>query len=260
MNFVQMPTGAGIIYKAANTLNSKVYIGQTTYTLAHRKSNHAYRAKKGDKRTAFQAALLDEGFGNFQWEQIDSADSKEALDAKEKHWIAHYKADDPAYGYNLTEGGTHYSPSAEIRQKISKAKKGRAVPLEVCHKISRSMTGLVKSKETRKRMSEAKKGNCPSPETRRKIGEALKGRIAWNNGRKGISEETRRKLSDSHKGQNAGENHPRAIIAEAVVKAIKIDLQNGLKICDIARKYNVKNYIIKNIKYGKAWGWVNVPA
>jgi uncharacterized protein YjcR len=61
-------------------------------------------------------------------------------------------------------------------------------------------------------------------------------------------------------GQNIGENHPRAIITEVIVKAIKIDLQNGMRICEIARKYNVKNYAVKSIKYGQSWGWLNVTA
>jgi group I intron endonuclease len=250
----------GVIYRAINTENGKVYIGQTTKSLFMRRKQHMLRVKYGDRRTAFQTALLNEGWENFEWKAIGIAESQEELDRKEKHWIAHYKSDDPRYGYNGTDGGLNGTPTAETRQKISEARRGQAVPKEVRCKISKTMKGRTKSEETRQRMSEANKGKRHTAESRQKMSMAKKGKTTWNKGKKGVSEETRKRLSISHLGQNIGEKHPRATISEATVSLIKTDLQNGIRICKVAKKYEVSISTIKNIKYGNSWGWVNASA
>jgi group I intron endonuclease len=189
----------GIIYKATGP-SGLVYIGQTINSLAIRKAHHALRTKKGDRRTAFHIALLEHGFSAFQWEQIDTAETAEELDAKEKHWIAHYQSDNPAHGYNGTDGGikTVYSP--ETRRKISEAKKGKPngkkgkhhTP-EHCRHISEANKGRVISEETRRKINDTLKGKGIKPPVK-------KGRIPWNKGKTGVySEETRKKISEGLK-------------------------------------------------------------
>jgi len=162
----------GRIYKATSPDN-KVYIGQTIKKVSRRKWEHEFRASKGDRRTAFQIALIEHGKENFRWDEIDHADSKEELDEREKLWIAYYRADNPAYGYNDQSGGKHCTLSAETRRK----------------------------------MSEAMKGKLHSEETKRKISEAKKGKPSGMKG-KHCSVEHRKKLSESNKGKQAGEKHP----------------------------------------------------
>jgi group I intron endonuclease len=163
----------GIIYKATGP-GGKVYIGQTTETLAMRKGKHKFRAKKGDRRGAFQIALLEHGFDAFIWEQIDQADTPEELDAKEKAWIAHYDSMNPEKGYNGNDGGISYIPSEESRRKMSEAKKGKPNGWEGKHL----------SEEHRRKLSEANKGKHHSAETRRKLSEINKGQIPWNKGKR----------------------------------------------------------------------------
>ena len=146
----------GIIYKATGP-TGKVYIGQTVNSLVTRKAHHAFHAKKGDRRDSFHIALLTEGFSSFIWEQIDTSESKEDLNAKKKHWIAHYQSDNPAHGYNGTDGGISYTPSPEHRKKLSKALKG-----------------IKRSPETRQKMSQAQKGHVVSDITRRKMSASAK--------------------------------------------------------------------------------------
>jgi group I intron endonuclease len=174
----------GIIYKTTNAINGKVYIGQTVYTLAHRKGAHKFMSKKGDQRTPFQAALLDEGFSNFSWEQIDAAETPEELDRKEKQWIARYQSDKPDKGYNILDGGTHFTIPEETRKKISEA-----------------LTGKHLSPSHRKNIGEGNKGKVVSEETRRKISEAQKGRKNIRHGYH-LSEETKRKISEANKGKH----------------------------------------------------------
>jgi group I intron endonuclease len=137
----------GIIYKATGP-GGRVYIGQTTKTLKMRKAGHKAQSLKKDRRSAFQIALLDEGFSNFAWEQIDSADTVEELDRKEKEWIVFYKANNPAFGYNLTNGGIFFSHSNETRRKISELNKGRPS----------NRKGKQHSQESIEKMIEAKRG------------------------------------------------------------------------------------------------------
>ena len=190
----------GIVYKVTNMLNDKVYIGQTTLELKRRKRQHAYRTRKDDRRTAFHNALLDEGFDNFQWDEIDIADSQEELDRKEKHWIAHYKADDPQFGYNTFEGSICAKHTADTKRKISEANKGKQRSAEARQKYSeyaqnrsaehqRKITeskigkptrrlGQKHSLEAKKKMSEAKRGFQFTEEHRRKLSDAQKRRFA----------------------------------------------------------------------------------
>jgi len=182
----------GIIYKAKGP-SGLVYIGQTTQTLARRKSEHKVRALKQDRRYPFGIALLDEGFSNFQWDQIDTAENAEELDAKEKQWIAHYQSDNPGHGYNGTTGGISYTVTQETRQKMSEAGKGKKHSEKHRRKIGEAQRGKQRTPEQCKRISEAQKGKQLSAEHRRKISEGLKG--------KHLSPATRRKISATLKSK-----------------------------------------------------------
>jgi hypothetical protein len=160
-----------------------------------RKGQHKFRAKKGDRRTAFHVALLDEGFNNFQWDEIDQADTQEELDAKEKQWIMYYRSDDPAYGYNITGGGTNARHTEESKLKNSEAHKGD------------------KNHWYGKRLSEE---HC------QKLSEAHKGINTWMKGRK-LPEETRRKLSEALQG----EKRHMAKKAKETARKKKTDIQAG---------------------------------
>lgn len=130
----------GIIYKAVSP-DGKVYIGQTVKPLKKRKSEHKARTIYKDLRTTFQIALLNIGFSNFAWEQVDMADSKEELETKEKYWIKYYKSDNPANGYNMQSGGKHYKPSEITKRKLSELNKGKSMPHEHYLKLSKLFRG-----------------------------------------------------------------------------------------------------------------------
>ena len=212
----------GIIYKAVCPMG-KVYVGQTTGSLASRKGWHKFQALENSTRIPIRLALREYGFSAFSWEQIDTADTQSELDLKEKQWIAHFDSMNPEKGYNRTDGGikTIYSP--ETRKKMSETKKGNKNWLGKQHssesrkKISEAlkgtrlanknpMYGKPHSKETRKKMSEAARGNKNfqgkhhSIETRKKMSEAQKGEKHPLFG-KHHSEETRRKMSEAHKSR-----------------------------------------------------------
>jgi group I intron endonuclease len=207
----------GIIYLAANKKNGKVYVGQTTRTLASRKGAHKFRSLKGDRRSPFQVALLEEGFDNFRWEEIDTADGWEELDRKEIYWIAHYDNTNPEKGYNGQDGGHNASPSEEARRKLSEINKGKHLSEEIREKISRANKGHVVTEETRKKLSLSKMGNSSrqgkphSEETKRKMSESHKGEKHPLYG-KHPTEETRRKISEAQKGRRHTEESRQKMI------------------------------------------------
>ena len=200
----------GIIYKATGP-DGRAYIGQTTKRFKKRISEHAYRMKKGDKRTPFHAALLALGFDNFTWEQIDQADTQEELDMKEKHYITHYKANDPSHGYNIFEGGSSPGVPIETRRKISESKKGiKNAPLseEARRKISEKLKGRKQTPEHIRNNRKAQMGRKLTPEHRRKLSEARKGKKHGpisDKHRRAISEGLKRFFAQKKGNKGAGQ-------------------------------------------------------
>lgn len=113
----------GLIYMAVNTVNNKIYIGQTRLLLSQRKAQHIHKALKGNTKTRFYAALRKYGKDVFDWIELENVPLVELNDA-ERFWIQYYKSIG-AVLYNLTNGGdSKIIVSPETCMKISQANKG----------------------------------------------------------------------------------------------------------------------------------------
>lgn len=93
----------GYIYKITNTLNNKIYIGQTVKTVEKRFQQH----KNNSNKEYFSQIVLYKAFNkygveNFICEQLEEVPNK-LLDEREKYWIEFY--DSYFDGYNSTLGG-----------------------------------------------------------------------------------------------------------------------------------------------------------
>ena len=53
--------------------------------------------------------------------------------------------------------------------------------------------------------------------------------------------------------ESYGENHSQAILDEITVHLICADISNHMRVCDIARKYEIPTYMVQNIKRGLCW-------
>lgn len=118
----------GIIYCATNSVNRKVYVGQTTMTLAARKSCH--RINK--RCRLFYRAIQKYGFEVFVWSILEEPETQELLDSREEFWIKQLKADHPESGYNLKSGGFgNGKHSEETKRRLSEIAKisGRKPPI-----------------------------------------------------------------------------------------------------------------------------------
>lgn len=165
----------GIIYKYTSP-SGKSYIGQTIHP-ERRVEQH--RKMEGDN--AFHRAIKKYGFDNFTYEVLvtvdldDEQELKQKLDFFERFYIRKYKTFEN--GYNMTAGGG-------------------------------GMIGFKMSDEVREKMSKAAKGKVVLEETKRKMSKVRKGRQPWNKG-KITSEETKRKISESMKLSDIAQNRPR---------------------------------------------------
>lgn len=93
----------GHIYKIVNSVNDKVYIGQTKRTIDFRYRQHICTAKSATKRhSAIHNAMLKYGIENFHVELIEDCPI-EQMDEREMYWIEQY--DSFRNGYNRTVGG-----------------------------------------------------------------------------------------------------------------------------------------------------------
>ena len=153
----------GIIYKVTNSVNSKVYIGQTVNSLAKRKEKHLRDAKSNiDGSIVFYNALKKYRLSNFQWDIIDSAETKEELNKKEIQWIKKLKSHiRSGCGYNMTiggEGSNGFKHSEKSKRKMSEVHKGFKHTEESKRKMSQNRSGIKRTPEMRKRDSEIRMG------------------------------------------------------------------------------------------------------
>lgn len=105
----------GYIYKITNTINGKIYIGQTRKRVQTRWTNHvtcAKNQKHKDYNVPFHNAIRKYGRDAFQVETIEECDNS-LLNDREKYWIGELQSNDKGKGYNLTLGGYGQSRYAD---------------------------------------------------------------------------------------------------------------------------------------------------
>lgn len=172
------------IYKIVNSVNEKVYVGQTWNSLRAR-----FRAHKTEAKTRTGSclklvnAICKHGFDVFSIEEIAKAETQEEADRLEREMIAHFNS--IVDGYNIRDGGSHGRLSDETRAKMSASQKGKVITEETRRKISATLTG--------------RKLGPRSAETKRKIREAHIGRV--------FSEEARARMSAAHRGVELSDAH-----------------------------------------------------
>lgn len=97
----------GSIYIIRNTINNKVYIGQTINKVSYRFKSHIYYAVRG-KDYVIGKAMRKYGIENFYYEVLEQCPRK-MLNKREIYWIATYDSTNPKYGYNMSIGGNKVS-------------------------------------------------------------------------------------------------------------------------------------------------------
>lgn len=113
----------GLVYYACCTVNGKGYVGQHTGTDGlHRWRGHLKAARDGVK-LLLPKAIRKHGADSFIVKVVWRGNAA-LLNEKETYYIRKFGTfvDDPrGGGYNLTEGGGNYNPSARSRRRLSKS-------------------------------------------------------------------------------------------------------------------------------------------
>lgn len=208
----------GIIYKATNLINQKVYIGQTIRSLEKRKNQHLKNAINGKKLSYFHDAIKKHGLENFKWEIIAECSSKEELNSAEIGAIFINKSFgedgehfDTKFGYNMTPGGN----------SLGVHNLGRKQSQETIDKRVKHLRGKHLSEEHKQKLSNSNKGKKRSIETCKKVSDSRTGKDPWNKGktdiyseetlikmRKPKTEETKIKVSNTLKEYFKNHDHP----------------------------------------------------
>lgn len=265
----------GCVYKITNSINGKIYVGQTIRKVESRWSAHKCISKNNP--TLLQKAFLKHGVQNFSFDVIVFVDSQEELNKMEDYFIDFYNALTPN-GYTCVGSGSVNTnkTSEETRKKMSDAKKGW-VPWNKNKKYKLNLTeesrqnyrnanknkslGRIVSEQTRKKMSLIKIGKpAMTPEQYKEVAKKMKGRK--------VSEEGRKNMSNGRKGIV----YSRDIIEKSALKRIKkwikrIDLKtgeekiykSGIELRSDGFSYNCVFNVAKN-KEGrvshKGYGWI----
>jgi hypothetical protein len=155
-------------------INGKIYIGINT-------NNRSGYFGSGINITR---AIKKYGKQNFKKEILEECKTIKELSNREKYYIKLYNATE--LGYNISPGGTGVSD--EMKQKVSRATKGRRLTKEWKHNISIAMQGKKLSKEHKQSISKGNTGKIRSDEC--KLAQSIR--------QNGIpcSDTVKRKLSD----------------------------------------------------------------
>lgn len=131
----------GIIYKAVNQKNDKIYIGQTRYKLEDRIKDHLSCCRKRPNTYFYNS--LRKYKDNFSWEIITEC-SNEKLNELEIYYIKLY--DSCNSGYNCTSGG-YTALTKKVLKKMSKTKTGVKLSKEHREKISKGCKNIPRTEE-----------------------------------------------------------------------------------------------------------------
>jgi len=109
------------IYMIRNTVNDKVYIGQSR-DIKNRFSCY----KSGCHNKHLQRAFNKYGFDKFEFVIIDKCETSEMND-KEKFYIRLFNSTNPLEGYNKSYGGEGHVHLQETKDKISLDRKRKGL-------------------------------------------------------------------------------------------------------------------------------------
>lgn len=201
------------VYKITNTLNGKVYIGQTVDYRKRKVGHFSYLRRNAHRNSYLQKSFNKYGESSFKMEIIKEC-AVDELDKLEIYYMRKYNSIDKTLGYNMVIGGnTNKSFPDYIRQKMSRSQKGRII-----------------SEEHRKRIGKWHKGKTISPKDIEKANKTKKdNQIQW------------------------GETNPNAVLTNDDVEKLIKDMLNGLTVEDVMKKYKCSRQTVYGITRNRTY-------
>lgn len=199
--------------------SGRIYIGQSQD--CNKRWNQYYKKLNCKRQHLLYKSFKKYGFNAHVFSIIEEC-SKEQLNNRERHWQEHYDVLNRDRGMNLryVESDDKIAEfSLEVRQKISKNRKG--IPLSKEHKelLRKANMGRVISEETRNKISRANKGKTGVVHTKE-----FKEKMSSLKMGKKLSDKTKNKMSEAHTGRKCVTNRQILCIEDNLTF-------NSLKIC-----------------------------
>ena len=202
------------VYLIVNLVTGFIYVGQTVHTVAQRWMGHIYEAMKRNSQTFLHRAIRKYGAAAFKIiPLVSECNDAEQLNDWERGFISVLRANDPAVGYNQTEGGEGGRPSDEVRQRMSERQRIRFSDPEQRALLGTYRRGTKLTAEHRQRISQANQGKVISEETRQRMCRAQTGKIISAAHRESVGKRQKELWQDPayaahmsavHKGQRLG--------------------------------------------------------
>jgi group I intron endonuclease len=164
----------GRVYLITNTVNGKVYVGQTRRTLKHRWGQHKSAALAG-RSSLLLRAIRKYGPGSFEMTELEQCPTKDSLNGAEAKWVSTCKSNIRDTGYNCTSGGeSSYDFTPEVLQAMSVSAKKRYEDPAARRATSEALSRLWAEPGARQKMSEAQKRRLEDPAARARMSAAKK--------------------------------------------------------------------------------------
>jgi len=113
----------GIVYLIKNSVNNKIYVGQTTNLKRRIKDYRIRKIYTKSRKYSLMEDIIKYGFENFHFSILDVSDNIHDLYDKEKFWIKKLNSNDPRTGYNKKTGDTGGLLNIESKIKMSDSSK-----------------------------------------------------------------------------------------------------------------------------------------
>lgn len=205
------------IYKIENSINNKVYIGQST-NIEKRFAQHKspYEQERFSDKPLYKA-FSKYGIQNFNFEVLEECDI-EKLNEKECYWIKKYNSLCHEFGYNIRSGGECNAGEDHPNHKLTKEDVIDIRTRYANHERKKDVEALYYHKIGSSGFSKVWKGET------------------W----KGILDEvytSENKNFHKHNTGQCGSKNGRAKLTEDEVKAIRLRKQNGESLKNVFQDY-----------------------
>lgn len=242
--------------------NQKVYVG-SAINYEDRWRRHEYSLRDGKHHSRhLQRSWNKYGKDNFVFEILEIVSEKEKLIETEQKWIDHHKSFYREFGYNIspTAGSSlGVKHSKEMRERVSKAVKGRKLSNEAKKNISKSkmgkknpMFGYKYTKEQKKAMSERNSGKN-NPFYGRKHTKEVRMKMSMNGKGKNQGPKTRDHINKVAKASIQAKRTLSSLTEENVREIRRLREEENKKYKEIAKIFSLRAAHVGKICRYEIW-------
>ena len=251
------------IYQIINTINGKLYIGQTN-NIKRRWHEHVATSFNLRKlRQPLHKAIVKYGVDAFEFRIIQEVYSFSEAMLCEMYWILYYKSNmirfGNEFGYNLSDGGEGAGSgpkSKSHKENIGKSNKGKIRTVDMRLRLSEAKSSLTKDELAK--IKQLLFDNVSTYEIARMLHltQSVISDIKLGKTHRYFFTDEDIIAFGKRKRDLTGEKNGGAKLNERQVKEIKALLKDGLTSAAISKRYGVGKSTVLRIKNGESWAHI----